>query len=120
MGNALKLAGQRFGMLTVTTEHRSERSGAVSYRAWLCSCDCGKELWVRGTLLTRGRTSSCGCRRRVPILLSGPLFARLTRLADLDRVPPMTLALQLLDQGLAARGVRDPNAPRPPVDPYII
>lgn len=28
---------------------------------WLCKCDCGKEVVVRGDLLQTGNTKSCGC-----------------------------------------------------------
>ena len=28
---------------------------------WLCQCDCGKEVIVRGASLTTGNTKSCGC-----------------------------------------------------------
>jgi hypothetical protein len=54
------------------------------------------------------------------VILSAELFARLRRLADLDCTTPNLLALKLLDQALNARGVRDPNAPVPPPDRYIL
>lgn len=32
-------------------------------RAWLCKCDCGKELVVSGKHLRSGHSQSCGCRK---------------------------------------------------------
>lgn len=50
------LTGQRFGRLTVLefvpTEGKTE---------WLCKCDCGKTVTVKGTHLIDGSTKSCGC-----------------------------------------------------------
>jgi len=31
---------------------------------WLCKCDCGKEVVVRGGDLQQGHTKSCGCLQR--------------------------------------------------------
>ena len=56
------LTGQRFGKLVVI-----EYTGKVTYPGrnaiWLCKCDCGKILEVRGTNLTTSRRpqKSCGC-----------------------------------------------------------
>ena len=56
------LIGQRFGFLTVL-EKDPERAlgGAVK---WICQCDCGNIVSVRGSALkdkTENRTISCGC-----------------------------------------------------------
>ena len=45
------------------------------------------------------------------MILSGALFARLKRLADLEVMSPTALALQLLADGLARRGILDADAP---------
>lgn len=54
------LTGQKFGRLTAKRvagrDHRQYR--------WLCVCDCGEERLIRGTSLTTGNTSSCGCMKR--------------------------------------------------------
>lgn len=33
-------------------------------RAWLCKCDCGNEITVKGVYLISGETKSCGCLKR--------------------------------------------------------
>lgn len=54
------ISSQKFGRLTVI-----ERSGVDKSRSviWLCKCDCGNYIKVKGTELRRGRTTSCGCYR---------------------------------------------------------
>jgi hypothetical protein len=54
-------AGNRYGRLTVLRPYNSDRLG----RNWLCRCDCGQEIVVRGMLLRNGQTRSCGCYRRM-------------------------------------------------------
>ena len=56
----IDLTGKRFGRLTVLTKH----GHAGSYVTWLCVCDCGSEIVVRGTSLRRGITKSCGCLKK--------------------------------------------------------
>ena len=65
MGNRrLELTGQRFGRLTVVGfSHVLIYKGENKNSVWLCLCACGKEVEVRGTLLKRGMTLSCGCYR---------------------------------------------------------
>lgn len=52
------LVGKKFGKLTVI---KSETLG--SHRTFLCKCDCGNEISVRGDSLKRGKTVSCGCTK---------------------------------------------------------
>lgn len=33
---------------------------------WLCVCSCGKETRVKGQVLLRGESQSCGCLRKEP------------------------------------------------------
>ena len=51
------LAGMKFGKLTAI-----EYKGIDKFRnaLWLCKCDCGNTIIVKGTLLTTGRVVSCG------------------------------------------------------------
>lgn len=63
--SAKDLSGQRFGRLTVNcrVEDNVSQSG---YRTvmWMCTCDCGSKVVVRGKCLTGGVTRSCGCMAR--------------------------------------------------------
>lgn len=62
------LRSQRFGMLTVLSEHGERaRNGGV---CWICKCDCGTFRTVKGTHLISGNTKSCGCARRAKDTLS--------------------------------------------------
>ena len=54
------ISGQKFGRLTAIKFLRIEKHKAV----WLCKCECGNLLEVRGTDLTKGHTKSCGCLRK--------------------------------------------------------
>lgn len=57
-GKAIDLTGCRFGKLLVI--ERSPEN--ISNRpAWICMCDCGNKSVVRGAVLRRGDTISCGC-----------------------------------------------------------
>ena len=53
------LVGQRFGKLTVI---RKDTYGTCA--KYLCRCDCGQEIVVRGDSLIGGKTVSCGCSKR--------------------------------------------------------
>lgn len=60
------LPGQRFGRWTVLRYvglRPACRGSRNRLRVYLCRCDCGKEREVRGSDLTRGVSSSCGCVR---------------------------------------------------------
>jgi len=51
--------GQNFGKLTVLDKSEHKSKNRQTY--WVCLCDCGKTLIVRGDSLTSGKTKSCGC-----------------------------------------------------------
>lgn len=53
--------GKRYGMLTVIRPYKMQRNGM----AWLCRCDCGREVAVGGVYLRMGSTKSCGCLRQM-------------------------------------------------------
>jgi hypothetical protein len=53
----IEMAGQRFGRLSVI-----EESGRLEGQAaWMCQCDCGAVVVVRGSALRKRVTKSCGC-----------------------------------------------------------
>lgn len=58
-GAVTDLVGQRFGRLVVE-EVRHPKPNRRSYR-WLCKCDCGNYIVVRGYSLVSEHTKSCGC-----------------------------------------------------------
>ena len=61
MPKKIDLTGQPFGRLVVIREAGRAKDGTV---LWLCRCDCGNELVVRGDHLRSEHTQSCGCLRR--------------------------------------------------------
>jgi len=56
--------GKRFGKLTVLS-YAGKRDGM---HRWRCRCDCGKETVVGQTLLQTGKTSSCGCMKKITFM----------------------------------------------------
>ena len=68
---AVDLAGKRFGRL-VAIEPTEKRDGSGSV-IWRCQCDCGKETFQPANLLSQGRVSSCGCKRKENDVLKSKL-----------------------------------------------
>ena len=58
------MLGRKFGKLTVMAREKDlyTKQGTVIDQ-WLCHCDCGNNVVVRGASLRNGHTSSCGCYR---------------------------------------------------------
>lgn len=61
MPRLVDMTGARVGRLTVESRDGRDRHGQAM---WLCVCDCGDRLRVRGQALRRGTSTSCGCSRR--------------------------------------------------------
>ncbi len=83
----IDLTGMRFGHLTVLGEGGRKHSEV----AWLCRCDCGKEVIVTGYKLRSGATNSCGCLRsengkKHALDLTGQRFGRLTVIERAGRI----------------------------------
>lgn len=57
MSKKLNLIGQTFGRLTVIEQLPSENRRTF----WLCQCECGNIIKVKGKYLSNGDTKSCGC-----------------------------------------------------------
>ena len=55
------MTGKRFGRLVVKKLSPGRIGGEA---AWECVCDCGGTKTVRGYLLRKGDTTSCGCYQR--------------------------------------------------------
>lgn len=58
--NFKDISGQRFNRLEALEPCGKNRHQI----AWMCRCDCGKEVVVCGTELRSGKTGSCGCLHR--------------------------------------------------------
>lgn len=54
---ALDLVGQKIGRLTVIKRVENKDRCTV----FLCKCDCGNEITVKGSVLNRKEVMSCGC-----------------------------------------------------------
>lgn len=54
----LQILGNKYGRLTPISKVKSRKDGRLVY---LCECDCGQKTEVKGTLLNKGVTKSCGC-----------------------------------------------------------
>ena len=52
------LTGKKYERLTVVERRGSDKHGKA---LWLCKCECGNEVVVRGGSLRSGHTTSCGC-----------------------------------------------------------
>jgi len=61
MSNRIDLAGQRFGRLEVIVEWGKDNYGGIM---WMCLCDCGEYAVIKGPLLRKGGSKSCGCLQR--------------------------------------------------------
>lgn len=60
MKNKFKdLTGQVFGKLTVIERAENDKWAAAQ---WLCECECGNKIVVKGGHLRSGGTKSCRCR----------------------------------------------------------
>lgn len=62
MSAMVKRVGQRYERLTVVAD--SGERDKHRQVLWLCKCDCGTEVKVRGGNLGRAHARSCGCLKR--------------------------------------------------------
>ena len=63
MGRCIDLTGQKFGKLTVI---KKEKSSADGDSKWLCECECGNSIIMRGASLRKTAVipKSCGCLQK--------------------------------------------------------
>lgn len=59
MSKLIDMSGKKFAALTVIK--RSPRKNAKGQAYWICKCDCGRYLQVRGDNLRRGIARQCTC-----------------------------------------------------------
>lgn len=65
MGAFVDLRGQKFGKLVVVEQGKAiGRNNGKQISTWLCKCECGNMITVRGAYLKSGHTVSCGCARK--------------------------------------------------------
>ena len=58
MRKKIDITGERYGRLVVIRELSKNSIGETM---WLCQCDCGRLIILRGSSLRSGNTRSCGC-----------------------------------------------------------
>lgn len=77
--------GKRFGKLVVVS---LESTGSHTY--WKCICDCGKEKIAESYCLQAGRTTHCGCDKRISKqrikILPGDKFGLLSVIEEVEAV----------------------------------
>lgn len=56
--------GERFGRLVIASLNTRSCKSDPKKLEWKCKCDCGNEIFVRGTAMRSGKTKSCGCLAR--------------------------------------------------------
>lgn len=76
----MNIVGKTYGRLTVVQQAEKDKERQAWY---LCKCQCGKEIVVRGTSLRNGHTQSCGCSHNDLIKdISGQRFGKILVLGD--------------------------------------
>ena len=75
------LINKTFNNLTVLERDYSKKQDAHIY--WICKCECGNIVSVRSTNLRTGKTTSCGCKKRIDI--SNQKFGKLIALNPTDK-----------------------------------
>lgn len=58
----------RYGRLVVLSRAENNHRGDAQ---WLCQCDCGKQVVVKGISLRSGHTQSCGCLQKEAVSRQG-------------------------------------------------
>lgn len=83
--SAIDRTGKRYGRLTVLSRFSNLETSNGPVTRWLCRCDCGNEIVVRGAGLAKaekgkGGTKSCGCLNKEKPIKHGMAASRLYRL----------------------------------------
>ena len=61
MARCIDETGNTYGRLTVIERINNDHYG---FAQWLCECECGETVEVRGIALRKGHTKSCGCLQK--------------------------------------------------------
>lgn len=61
MSRKLDIVNKTFNRLTVLCRFGNDKTGRA---AWMCLCECGNIVTVRGSAIVSGNTKSCGCHRK--------------------------------------------------------
>lgn len=59
--NTKDITDNKYGKLTVRKQVQNPKNNLIRGSWWLCDCECGNEIIVRGNALKSGNTVSCGC-----------------------------------------------------------
>lgn len=62
MSKIINERGNKYNFLTVVDRAQNDSSGRAQ---WLCQCDCGEMVIVKGSSLRSGKTKSCGCYQKI-------------------------------------------------------
>ena len=63
MANFKDEIGNRYSRLIVL-ERAGSSPGRFRLALWICNCDCGNQIIVKGNYLRKGATRSCGCLQK--------------------------------------------------------
>jgi len=89
----LNLVGKKFGLLNVLSfDHFSDHG-----KKYLCECDCGKRVIVRGSSLNKGRSKSCGAACPVKWKNGHPTKGILDKQKALSRIGEKHSRLKIID-----------------------
>ena len=61
MSQLKDLTGQKFNRLTVISREPNDKRGQAM---WLCQCECGNYVVVKGSNIRNNHTQSCGCLQK--------------------------------------------------------
>jgi len=66
MTRLINRIGERYERLLIIAEGKTDH---LNKKYWVCQCDCGNEIEVRGDSITSGKSRSCGCLQKDELAL---------------------------------------------------